>query len=227
MLPQMLPSSHFPMHHLQWFLGPPLEIELLILLQIVLSCSYQKGLESLMTVFLKFWAREKESKKFLLLTVAAILRTKSQRESFLLLNLLQLLVCLNRIYMYQAVSGNKFGLQRFCNRDPVLYDRVRHCVFRLKCVEDLRVNRAENFDCVWLSQSLCQGGSNESTRLAGFNSMSHAWWRKAKLLTWLDVPALIADFVDSHQSTRRNMLIPRNRLARVAILDCIDLPTRT
>lgn len=61
--------------HMQWFLSPPLEIELLILL----SCSRQKGLESLTTVFLKFWARERESKHFLLLTVAAILRTKSQK----------------------------------------------------------------------------------------------------------------------------------------------------
>lgn len=92
---------------------------------------------------------------------------------------------------------------------------------------DLRVNRAENFDGVWLSQSLCKGGSYESTRLTGFDSMGHAWWRNAKLLTWLNVPALIADFVDSHQSTSRNMLSPRNQLARVSILDRIDLPTST
>lgn len=92
---------------------------------------------------------------------------------------------------------------------------------------DLRVNRAESFDGVWLSQSLCEGGSYESTRLTGFDSMGHAWWRNAELLTWLNVPALVADFVDSHQSTSRNMLSPRNQLARVAILDRIDLPTRT
>lgn len=94
-------------------------------------------------------------------------------------------------------------------------------------VLDLRVNRAEYFDGVWLSQSLCKGGSYESTRLTGFDSMGHAWWRNAKLLTWLNVPALVADFVDSHQSTSRNMLSPRNQLARVAVLDRIDLPTRT
>lgn len=93
--------------------------------------------------------------------------------------------------------------------------------------QDLRINRAENFDGVWLSQSLYQGGRNKSTRLAGLNCMGHAWWRKAELLTWLDVPTLIADFVDPHQSTRRNMLSPRNRLAGVAILDSIDFPSRT
>lgn len=92
---------------------------------------------------------------------------------------------------------------------------------------DLRVNRAENFDGVWLSQSLCKGGSYECTCITGFDSIGHAWWRNAKLLTWLNVPALVADFVDSYQSTSGNMLCPRNQLARVAVFDRIDLSTRT
>lgn len=108
----------------------------------------------------------------------------------------------------------------------MLYDLVSLYDLKLKFV-DLRVNRAENLDGVWLSHGLCKGRSYDCTRLTRFGSMGHAWWRNAKLLTWLDVPALIADFVDSHQSTSRNMLSPRNQLARVAALDGVDLPTRT
>lgn len=142
------------------------------------------------------------------------------------MNLLQLLMYLSRICRYQAVLGNMFGLRIFCSRDPVLYDRVRLCRIKFNCM-DLRIDGAESFDGVWFCQSLCKGGGYESTRLTGFDSMGHAWWRNAKLLTWLDVPALIPDFIDSHQSTSRNMLSPRNRLARVTTLDRIDLPTRT
>lgn len=142
------------------------------------------------------------------------------------MNLLQLLVYLNRICRYQAVSGNMFGLQIFCSRDPVPYDHVRLCGFENKCL-DLRINRAENLDGVWPSQSLFKGGSYEKTRFTGFDSMGHAWWRNAKFLTWLEVPALVANLVNSHQGTSRNMLSPRNQLARVTTLDCIDLPTST
>lgn len=142
------------------------------------------------------------------------------------MNLLQLSAYWNQSCKYQAESGNMFDLQSTCSRDQQLYNRVRLCDFEIKW-EDLRINGAENCDGVWLSQSLCHGGGYESARFTGLHGMGHTWWRNAELLTWLKVSALIANFVDSHQSTSRNMLSPRNRLARVTSLHRVDLPTRT
>ena len=205
-------------------------MRLLSFLQLGLNCPLHRGLENLTPKFLWLWARSTEKEHFLFLPVPVILKTEpqqyNQRETFLLMSLLQVLPYLNPFCRYQAESGNMFALQSICSRDLVLYGHVRLCRFKFKCV-NLRINGAENCDGVGLTHSLCKGGSYDTTRLTGLDSMDHAWWRKAELLTYLKASAFITDFVESYQSASRNMLRPRNRLASVTALDSIYFPTST